>query len=170
MVDEDGKTNRDLLIRWSDNGTYPQACQEIVDRVYTDVAQNFPPPDINQSQLTSWMRNAAGVGEGPASQMAALYVLVATAQPAPEAPRKDTPRSTNRNGARSSTQSQRKPARGADRRDETPRQKAEKIEIPSLPTLNVNIQIHIAADTPEEKTRSLIKDMARYFFGREIDE
>ncbi len=152
--------------KWRTDGSFAEACQEILDEVYPaellSLTREDGQPDAQQ--VRTWFDHK-GFGESNARQMAATYVMiaskevpeVATAAPKPAAQSK---RSDRRSRA-SSSPSTAKPASGENAI--TP-----PAETPSPdrtgPQVHLDIQIHIPAEATAEQIDHIFGSMAKHLY------
>ncbi|MCW2723720.1 MAG: hypothetical protein JWN35_641, partial [Frankiales bacterium] len=85
LIDEDGSLTP-LGNKWRNDATYPDACDEIVAKIYPDELPALTDADgrPSASQVKTWLSHH-GFGDSNASQMAATYVMIASKE-IPDAP------------------------------------------------------------------------------------
>jgi hypothetical protein len=167
LVDEAGKTTQ-MANLWRDDVGYKEACERILEQQFPDVVEAYPPPDPDRTQLERWFATKTGAGENAAGQMAAFYKLVASADLDGKPSKAERSES---NGRKPSANQRAAKSRVAS--DQTvpvasgsPVISTNDTGGPDLPTLHIDIQVHLAADAPDSQIESLFKNMARYIYGK----
>jgi len=170
LFNEDGSlTERGQ--KWRTDGTYAEACDEILDEVYPDELGSLASQDGNPdaAEVRTWF-DQKGFGESNA-RLTATYVMIAGKSPAgpSEAGRpKNPPKSSSGRVPKS-------------KRSST--QKASEVDAPSLegdvpqkpstghsrPNLHLDVQVHIAADVTIEQIDAIFASMAKHLYGASAD-
>lgn len=152
--------------KWRNDGTYADACDEILAEVYpADLAaltESDGSPSL--SQVKRWMGHQ-GFGDSNASQMAATYVMIAskTIPDPPPSDGKKTP-APKLPGAKPAKIA--KPARTAGKGDEKGQQGERSETGRSGPDVHLDIQIHIPADASPTQINAIFESMAKHLYGR----
>ena len=170
VIDEFGKPTQ-LANLWRDDQGYKEACDQILTKIFPEVVGAFPPPEVDRSQLQRWFASTTGTGENAARQMAAFYELVASADHSRKPEKDDAPPKKPKSPSHKITKGASN-GRASIAQVETVvlDQNKSATASPSLPTLHIDIQIHLAADAPDNQIQSLFKNMAKYIYGKAMDE
>ena len=171
LIDEAGKPT-DLAVVWRDDQTYKQACQEVLQRVFPEVMDRFPPPDPDRDQLARWFANTTRTGEASAQNMAAFYKLIAAADLGARSERPEKVEEVTRKTRLAAPPAKKPAANGEAQAQVSPALERAGVgggESPSLPTLHIDIQIHLAADAPDHQIESLFRYMAKYIYRKSVD-
>lgn len=165
IVDESGKPT-DLARRWRDDDQYSTVCEQIRREVYPqELLDAQPPPSPNREAVERWFANKTGVGEVAARKMAQVYILLCEAIPS--------------GGQEGTTNPPAKPTR---RRSKPVNRKLEEkaitapIEPPSIsqpqvqakspsevvPSLHIDIQIHISPEASATQIDQIFASMATH--------
>ena len=167
LIDEDGSLTA-RGIKWRNDSSFGDACQEILDEVYPNdldaLLGNDGSPDT--MKVTTWFGHQ-GFGESNARQMAATYVMVASKQ-IPEPP------TTDSGDAKTEGQPTKKPTKKPPKPKMTnsPQEGAEQeppsptVRTDNGPTIHLDIQIHIPADATPEKIDHIFSSMARHLYSK----
>lgn len=162
IIDDDGKTG-ERAKKWRDDDQYAKVCQEILADVYPQELRDAVTEPAQRPQAAQWFSNATGSGEGAANRMAAQYVLLLEAdatkqaeQDKGERPRKAAQERPSRkdNGMRAST-----PTPSAQQSLVHPPPSA-----PHIPGININLEIHISADSTPEQIEQIFASMAKHIY------
>lgn len=168
LIDEEGGlTERGN--KWRVDGTYDDACQEILDEIYpaelASLVNGDGSPDL--TAIKTWFDHQ-GFGDSNARQMAATYAMVAgKVIPDPPAP------SATGSGERAATPRRAKAA-AKKAKNATPKDAKEKDDPPpppppptkSGPEVHLDIQIHIAADADADQIDQIFASMARHLYDQ----
>lgn len=172
IINEDGKATP-LALKWRMDGTYAEAVDEILAKVYPEeLLQIAPPGAADRQKVVSWFQHE-GLGQGAAGNKAATYLLLSSPTPN-EAPSRTNGRAVQGETParrRLPTQPRNKPEpasistgtldpEGSRNQNETAKTKGPPETFP----LNVNVQIHISADAGTEQIESIFKAMRRYLY------
>ena len=161
LIDDNGAlTDRGNM--WRNDGTYGEACQEILQTVYpSDLAaftDSSGAPD--RAQITTWFQHQK-FGDSNARQMAATYAMIAEKK-LPEPTEKEqkaqarTPRVNASSGAKAAKTASVKAAGQVT--PPTPAQQANR------PDIHLDFQIHIAADADGDQIERIFASMAKYLY------
>jgi hypothetical protein len=81
MIDRSGAPS-ELAIQWLGDAGYPDACRQILLRIYPRALRDAsPPPTPDQAEVANWFARNGDVGHGAAVRLASFYCLVAAADP-----------------------------------------------------------------------------------------
>lgn len=177
LFTDDGATS-ELAKRWRQDGNEIGIIGEILAHAYPQDLLDLAPVDrLDRDKIIRWFMGQ-GLGRGAAQNKAATYIRVANGVSAGE-------------GARATKQSDKKPSSGAGSRSK--RSAGASKSLPQVldeenqnqdvgnevgnggaggrrpagkqPELNVNVQIHISADSSAEQIDAIFSAMRKYFDG-----
>lgn len=164
IIDQDGKP-LERAKRWRDDEQYSSVCEEIRQEIYpSELIHVLPPPSPNREAVERWFANRSGAGKSAVGKMASLYLLLCEADPkagqeitpAQAKPNKPkpiiTPKAQKSTGESVPTPVERTPA---------PTQKTVSISKP-VPSLHIDIQIHIASDSSNAQIDQIFASMAKH--------
>jgi hypothetical protein len=162
----DGGKPTELAMDWRDDGTYPAACQQILDSVYPQSLRDaMPPPGPPRDGVEKWFARNMQVGKGAAAKMASFYLMVAAADVA--AARTDAkkgeakPKSTSQRATRPSA-----PASATAKEAPKPLAPARVGAHDDGPSVHVDVQVHISPDASAEQVDQIFASMAKHLYGR----
>jgi len=170
LLDDAGKPSP-LAERWRHDDDYPKVCQEIRSRIYPrELLEAFPDPDSSRREaIKAWFMKVGHVGESAARMYTDTFLLLSEADPTKTETKQSTPTAngTTAAKARLSKQSNRAP---------TPKaaQAAAPVTAPppppapdpshgrKLPAIHIDVQVHIAPDTPADQIDRIFESMAKH--------
>ncbi len=167
LVDDTGNST-ELAMKWRDNESYADACETIRRSCYPqELLDLYSGPNVDATAVERWFRVDAGIGASAASKQSSFYLLLtkADASGASEAPKR------NSNGSAPKTQSRpvSKPAKpnvsDAEQTVDPPRPQKPATQFSMFPSLHIDVQIHIAADTSSEQIDRIFESMSKHFKG-----
>jgi hypothetical protein len=167
IIDEEGKTG-DRAKLWRDDEQYSKVCNEILREVYPqELLEAVPTPNEDRTRAERWFANHTGSGEAAAGRMASLYAVLAQAD-ASKAP-EDRPKkpgqeqaSMKREKRVETPETKNKPDRLAD----SSRGAQVPLNQPQIPGININLQIHISADSTPDQIDQIFASMAKHIYHR----
>lgn len=162
IIDNEGKTG-DRAKEWRDDARYPAFCKAILKEVYPQELFDAVTDPTQREQAESWFSHKTGAGEGAVGRMAALCAVLLEAD--------------------ASKQPDEKPERSR------PEKKAEKRPVavvpapvahlpaekpasgitpsgPQIPGININLEIHISADSTPDQIDAIFASMAKHIYKR----
>jgi len=164
IIDQEGKP-LERAKQWRDDEQYATVCEQIRQEIYpSELVHALPPSSPNREAVERWISNRTGVGENAAGKMASLYLLLCEADqkagqeimPTPTKPSKPRPvliAKTRKNTIeRVPTSTKSTP---------TLTQKTVSISRP-VPSLHIDIQIHIAADASNAQIDQIFASIAKH--------
>lgn len=162
-------------IDWRDDQRYAEVCQQLRNEIYPgELLDAFPPPAPDRGSVQSWFKRETRTGDPAANKMAALYLLLCEADP--NASDKALDRASQRPTPR---EQRRRPAGVQERRSSDPQpviqanqHDARRIDADNglLPTVHVDIQIHIDANASSEQIDQIFRSMRQHLYGKEMSE
>jgi hypothetical protein len=165
IIDQDGKP-LDRAKQWRDDEQYPSVCEQIRQEIYpAELVHALPPPSPNREAVERWISNKTGVGKKAAQKMSLLYLLLCEADP--KAAQEITPSVTKSNQKSSkpkftSVEKPQKKESAANAVEQIPHSpKTVSISKP-VPSLHIDIQIHIAADSSNAQIEQIFASMAKH--------
>jgi len=161
IIDSEGKTG-ERATQWRDDQHYPETCQAILKEVYPSELLSAVTDALQRAQAERWFANKTGSGESAASRMAALYCVLleadASKQPEEKAERARPEKAEKRASAASSTST-------------APEASKHVVATPGpnalqIPGININLEIHISADSTPDQIDAIFASMAKHIYHR----
>lgn len=161
LIDENGVPTERAL-DWRHDDGYPGVCEAIASEVYPDALRSaFPDPTSNMSGVVNWFARNTGAGQGAATGMAALYALLISgdiaARTAGSAAASAKPITKAASAA--------KIAPAVVKKSEKREQETNVDSPREVPSLNINVQIHISSDATSGQIDQIFKSMAEHLYG-----
>ncbi len=164
IINQDGTINDDRARAWRDDEEYAKVCQSIIQEIYPqELIDAFPDASENDSlSIKQWFSRKIGVGDSAAKSMTIFYLMLS------EADLSKVP-DTTKTIARSK-QPASKPNSKPKNKDVKPKEQiivekehgVETGEGLSIPSININVQVHIAADAEASQIDQIFSSMARH--------
>lgn len=157
IINQDGTLNDDRARAWRDDEQYPQVCQAMVGELYPqELLDAFPEPsEDDRRSIVQWFARKTGVGETTAQRMATFYLMLSEADPTKETkPQKAV---TKREKAK--VEPTVKPKLKTIEAAKIPPEKEGELSIPSI---NINIQVHISSDASASQIDEIFSSMAKH--------
>jgi hypothetical protein len=164
IIDEDGKPKERAKL-WRDDDQYPEVCAAIVKEVYPqELVDAVPEPSKNRDKAKRWFANHTGAGEGACKRMVSLYAVLVEGDPT----KSDTAAAEQGTKTSSAPTSPKKartaPAKVAREAPSPPKAAASADN--SVPSININLQIHISADASTDQIEEMFAAMAKHIYKR----
>jgi hypothetical protein len=140
IIDEEGKPT-DRARRWRDDVEYPEVCREIRSELYPqELLDAMPGPSVDRPAVERWFASRTGVGKTAAKRFSRVYELLTETTLPRE---RETPP---------------KPAkpRTLARQEET------QVFSDVVPSIHIDIQIHISPDAKPEQIDQIFASMAKH--------
>jgi len=183
LIDSDGKPT-DRAIRWRNDDQYAAVCEEIRKDIYPqELLDTFPDANSPRSSVEKWFANATRVGEGASKKMATLYFLLTEADPTGQESSSATikvpkPSKTTSSAPKSNGSGAKKVATdNSNGKAYSPTELETKIPPPSqrvssiVPSLHIDIQIHIPPDASAEQIDQIFASMSKHLYkGSNVNE
>jgi hypothetical protein len=160
LINDDG-TPTDLAYDWRDDKKYSEVCEKMRKNLYPqELHDAFPTAEANQNEIEGWFMNYSKVGVPAANMYASFYKLLLQADPSKSAEalkEKPTKRVREPEKMKVKKAEPEKPVSQAG--------EEEGIDLKGLPSLHIDIQIHIAPDASPEQIDKIFSSMARHLKG-----
>lgn len=159
LIDEKGVPTERAL-DWRHDESYKDVCDAIVAEVYPDALRSaFPDPSANNPGAVNWFARNTGAGQGAATGMAALYMLLLSGDLAARSNGQAavTVKPVKKTSTTVRPQVAKPPAKQTDQHAAPPRRE--------VPSVNVNVQIHISSDANADQIDQIFKSMAEHLYG-----
>jgi hypothetical protein len=164
-----------LAERWRHDDEYAAVCLEIRTAIYPiELVEAFPDPDPSRRDaIKSWFMKVGHVGESAARMYADTYLLLSEADPSKsEAKTSPSTSASAGNRAKATPPPKARPAaakaaaaaRPASASTNTPEQDPHP-QHRRLPAIHIDVQVHIAPDTPPEQIDRIFESMAKHLGG-----
>jgi hypothetical protein len=159
----------DLVHDFRDDDKYADACDAMIARVYpsglTDAVQD---PSQEMDAAIRWFMRQ-GAGEATAKLQARFYALLVSRQ-VPETSEKPK-RQAQSTKAASPAGGAKKSSTAAETGKATQTGTAEPKKLPAgdgrqMPTVHVDLQIHISPDSPPEQVDAIFASISKHLYGR----
>jgi len=161
IIDDEGKTG-ERAKQWRDDGHYAAVCKEILKEVYPQELLDAVTDITQRAQAERWFANKTGVGASAAQRMAALYCVLleadASKQPEEKPERARTEKRVERRPE--------VPAAGRVEPDVIRRPSNNAAQAPQVPGININLEIHISADSTPDQIDAIFASMAKHIYQR----
>jgi len=166
LIDQDGKP-LERAKRWRDDGEYPAVCEEIRKEIYPqDLLDAVPEVTTDRQVVERWFANQTGVGEVAARKMASFYMILVEADPA-KAPNPQSITQKNPSPTKQipkNNQKKPEPPKQAFQESLQETTTVYKNSNSDLPSININIQIHISSDASPEQIDQIFSSMAKHIY------
>lgn len=173
LLDEAGKPTP-LAERWRHDDDYSDVCREIRSQIYPhELLEAFPDPDSTRREaIKAWFMKVGHVGESAARMYTDTYLLLSDADPTKTEAKQSTPATNGKATAKPRPSKQAtqatmsKPAQAA-----TPVAAPPPASTPDashgrrLPAIHIDVQVHIAPDTPADQIDRIFESMAKHLGG-----
>ena len=163
MLDEDGRPTP-VALKWRMDDSYSEAVAEILATVYPDeLREILDVKAIDKAKAKQWFQYD-GLGTGAAGNKTATLVVIASPTPGeaqklpttkPEVVSRKAPAKKEANVAKAAEIEKQKAQKGAQQKFNT-----------AFP-MNLNIQIHISADSSNEQIETIFRSMNKYLSSDE---
>lgn len=162
LLDDAGKPTP-LAERWRHDDDYPKVCQEIRSKTYPhELLEAFPDPDsTRRDAISAWFMKVGHVGESASRMYTDTYLLLSEADPT----RTETkqPALAANGKALAKSRSSRAPAPPPGPKHATPvAPPPNDLQGRRLPAIHIDVQVHIAPDTPADQIDRIFESMAKH--------
>ncbi|MCB9389079.1 MAG: hypothetical protein H6512_05730 [Acidimicrobiia bacterium] len=154
--------------RWRLDGSYSDACDEIISSVYPEelAALNNSDGAPDAEQVKTWFDHK-GFGESNARNMANTYIMIARKE-VPDAPASEPAKKTP--SRKPSTSAKQVPPRVAEPTAQSEPQTPVTPPSQAGPSLHIDIQIHIPSDADPEQIDQIFASMAKHLYPQQAGE
>ena len=163
IINQDGTINDDRARAWRDDEQYTQVCQAIVKERYPqELLDTFPnPSEGDRNSITAWFARTTGVGMRAARAMTSFYLMLneADASKAPDIKKRMPARPSRKVEPVSKTKADTQPKIGI---VDEKKQSSEQREDVGIPSININVQVHISSDASAEQIDTIFSSMAKH--------
>lgn len=158
IVDQDGKPT-ERANQWRDDEQYPLVCKQIREEIYPqELLDALPPPSPNREAVERWFLNKTGVGKPAAKKMASVYSLLCEANPVGRQETVPTTRKAKQPASKAVVDT--RPKRTG---KEIVQPKESEIAVSRrVPSLHIDIQIHISSDASANQIDQIFASMAKH--------
>jgi hypothetical protein len=165
IIDAEGKTTERAKL-WRDNLSYPAVCKDILKEVYPQTLLDSVTDASQRQEAERWFSHETGSGEAAVARMAVLYCVLLEADASKE-PDEKVER------ARPEKKVDKKPVPVVPSRIEPKRVEpapnntsTNVTNLPQIPGININLEIHISADSSSDQIDTIFKSMAKHIYQR----
>jgi len=164
LVEEDGKTNQELARAWRDDAQYTEVCKNLKEKLYPDdlIAAVLNPSE-ERSAVERWFGNKTGTGASAVSKMAAFYIILSEADVSKQMEKKAPKEKSVRKQMSIPQKMGTKDAEAKQKDVET-----KSIGVPQaiLPTMHINLEIHISSDATPDQIDKIFESMAKHIYRK----
>lgn len=170
IIDQDGKpTNR--AKQWRDDEQYPMVCEQIRQEIYpSELIHALPPPVPDRNAVGRWMANRTGLGENATWKMVSVYLLLCEANPQAAQEMNGPviaklPKNVGKAKPASLTKSPKVVGEETAIADEQSSMLIPKSKVAisqSVPSIHIDIQIHISADSSNTQIDQIFASMSKH--------
>lgn len=152
IIDDKGKPT-ELAVKWRDTADYRAVCDKIRSDVYPQELRDLAfDESSDRKDVRGWFQRNAGVGENAASKMAGFYLMLFQAEPSKAAL-----------AERGRTEKKKRPPTKAKAKRNAKRiQPEENGQLRLVPSLHLNLQIHISPQATAEQIDQIFASAARH--------
>lgn len=166
IIDLDGKP-LELAKRWRDDAEYSSVCDEIKIEVYPpELLDAIPNVSTERPVVERWFANHTGAGEVGVRKMASFYLLLLEADPTKVPETSPTTTKPIKSNIQLKKPAKLNPVKEAQVESES--ETIVNVSKPNLnvPSINLNLQIHISADASPEQIEQIFASMAKHVYQR----
>ncbi len=162
IINQDGTINDGRARAWRDDGQYSQVCQAIVKELYPqELLDAFPEPsEDDRRSIEQWFARQTGVGDRAARAMTAFYLMLSEADPTKASEQKKV-------GPKRAMKEVKRETRVTPTVKPTPetiegKRPAVEADELSIPSVNINVQVHISSDASVAQIDQIFSSMAKH--------
>lgn len=154
IIAQEGKPTK-RATRWRDDTEYPEVCREIRSELYPqELLDSIPGPSVDRVAVERWFASRTGVGQVGARRFAVIYQLLTTAAlPA----KRDTSPSPPRH-----KRPVKPKAKASVPEEPTAKEKEPLVFSGTVPSIHIDIQIHISPDAQPDQIDQIFASMAKH--------
>jgi Family of unknown function (DUF5343) len=162
IIDAEGKTT-DRAKQWRDDARYPAVCKEILKEVYPQELLDAVTDSSQREQAETWFAHKTAAGESAVGRMAVLYCVLleadASKQPDEKAERARPEKKFGKTPAIVVAEPVEPEIIKHTAANKTP-------NAPQIPGININLEIHISADSTPDQIDAIFASMAKHIYQR----
>ena len=162
IINEDGKPT-DRANEWRDDGRYSGACKAILKEVYPQELLDAVPNSTDREQAESWFSHKTKAGEAAVARMAVLYCVIleadASKQPDEKTERARPIKIVEKKAAAATPMRVNPDAAEKHAPTHSP-------NVPQMPGININLEIHISADSSVDQIDAIFQSMSKHIYKR----
>lgn len=163
LIDDDGKPT-DLAVKWRDDTDYPEVCETIKKNVYPkELLDACPDPVSDRGSAERWFASKTKLGTTAVNKMIAVYSIVCQSDPTSSKVRVAASKQPAKNSVKKKSSSA---ANGKTVKPKKPLSPIEFGNTPLSPDININVQIHISADSSADQIDEIFASMAKHIYGK----
>ncbi len=154
IIDQEGKPTK-RATRWRDDTEYPDVCREIRSELYPqELLDAAPGPSVDRPSVERWFASRTGVGKVGTKRFALNYELLTSAA----LPKKGE---ISRAPARRKSPVKRV-AKPTVSEEPTAKEKEPLVFSGTVPSIHIDIQIHISPDAKPDQIDQIFASMAKH--------
>lgn len=167
LVDETGSTVKENVVMFRDDDQYSEFCNRAIESCYPQELRDIHfAPDSDLTGIKKWFMSKNAIGESAAYKMATFYQLLLQANSLESSEKKKESESKIRTSkktepAGSKAEKKEEQLIQDDRSQLSP---VKQKNVPSQPSLNINIEIHISSDATPDQIETVFENMAKYIY------
>jgi hypothetical protein len=159
IIDADNKP-QERAKKWRDDAQYKKVCSEIIKEVYPqELMDACPDPNSNRESAERWFSNHTGGGQVAVRKMVSFYSILTEADPSKATEPKNNLSSKNTSSPKKPSKKQ-VPQKTENAKMSEPNQAQPAERNGALPSININLQIHISADASPDQIDKIFENMA----------
>ena len=160
IIDAEGKTG-ERAKQWRDDARYAQVCKDILSEVYPAELLHAVTDPSHRQQAETWFANETGAGEAAVARMAVLYCVLLEGDASKQPDEKtDRPRPEKKV---TKTREADRPVPPTPPKQIHTREENANVAIPGI---NINLEIHISADSTPDQIDAIFAGMAKHIYRR----
>jgi hypothetical protein len=163
IIDEEGKTGERAKL-WRDDARYATVCKEILKETYPQELLDAVTDPTQREKAENWFAHKTGAGSAAVGRMAVLYCLLLEADASKQPDEKSERTRTEKKVERKAETSVAAPGRVEP--DVIRRPAISSPQAPQIPGININLEIHISADSTPDQIDAIFASMAKHIYQR----
>ena len=165
IIDAEGKTTERAKL-WRDDSRYATVCKDILKEVYPQTLLDSVTDASQRQEAERWFSHDTGSGEAAVARMAVLYCVLleadASKQPEEKVGRARPDKKPAKTTAVVEAEKVERPASVGTSNSTADNAKNQ----PQIPGININLEIHISADSSADQIDTIFKSMAKHIYQR----
>jgi hypothetical protein len=161
LIDKENKT-QELAKAWRDDAQYANVCKQIREKIYPeDLRSAALDPAKDRPTIERWFANHTGAGTSAVQRMTQFYIILLEADAKKKSGTRDVkPKETEKQPKKGE---QITPRKKVPRNPLQPRRNDISSELPSI---SINLQIHISADATPDQIDKIFESMAKHIYRK----